>query len=116
MDGQMFERRYVELALEIAKSLGMTQLDFTRAVWPNKSDASGTTTIIALKRQNSRGKPQNLRVADAISMARAIGREYPSLCFEVWEKMKCEASSLSPLAARRPIEGPSLAFLQEDQK
>lgn len=90
MDGQMFERRFVETVLDIARHKGMTQQEFARATWPMRSDATATSTIIALKRHNSRGKPQNLRVADAIRMAEVVGREYPSLCFEVWENLKLE--------------------------
>lgn len=86
----MFERRFVETVLKLAKDKGMTQQEFAKAIWPLMTDASATTTIIALKRVNSRGKPQNLRVSDAIKMAEIVGREYPSLCFEVWENLKIE--------------------------
>lgn len=86
----MYERRYVEYALELAKGIGMTQLAFARAIWPEKTDAVANTTIIALRKGNSRGKPQNLRVSDAIKMSEVLGKEYPSMCFEVWERLKYE--------------------------
>lgn len=86
----MFERRFVEYALDLAREKNMSQVDFAKAVWPLKSEASATTTIIALKRQNSRGKPQNLRVSDAIKMAEVVGKEFPSMSFEVWESLKLE--------------------------
>ena len=88
MDTEYFERSYVEYALELARKNGMNQSEFAKAIWPLKPDASAVTTIIALKGKNSRGKPQNLRVSDAIRMAEILGREFPSLCFEVWEKSK----------------------------
>ena len=91
----MFERRFVEYALELANAQSMTQRDFASAVWPEKSEASANTTIIALKKQNSRGKPQNLRMSDAIRMAEVLGREFPSLCFEVWEQVKISVKSLN---------------------
>lgn len=88
MDTEYFERSYVEYALELARKNGMNQSEFAKALWPLKPDASAKTTLIALKGKNSRGKPQNLRVSDAIRMAEILGREFPSLCFEVWEKSK----------------------------
>lgn len=88
MNTEYFERSYVEYALELARKIGMNQSEFAKAIWPLKSDASANTTIIALKNKNSRGKPQNLRISDAIRMAEILGREFPSLCFEVWEKNK----------------------------
>lgn len=88
MNTEYFERSYVEYALELARKIGMNQSEFAKAIWPLKSDASANTTIIALKNKNSRGKPQNLRISDAIRMAEILGREFPSLCFEVWEKSK----------------------------
>lgn len=91
MDGQMFERKYVEYALSLARKKNMNQSEFAHAVWPHKTEAAATTTIIALKRQNSRGKPQNLRVSDAIRMAEILDKEYPSMNFEVWERCKLEA-------------------------
>lgn len=91
MNIEHFERSYVEYALELARKSGMNQSEFAKAIWPLKSDASANTTIIALKGTNSRGKPQNLRISDAIRMAEILGREFPSLCFEVWEKSKLAA-------------------------
>lgn len=93
MNTEHFERSYVEYALELARKNGMNQSEFAKAIWPLKSDASAVTTIIALKGKNSRGKPQNLRVSDAIRMAEILGREFPSLCFEVWEKSKLTAKA-----------------------
>ena len=87
----MFERKYVEYALYLARKKNMNQLEFAKAVWPHKSEGAANTTIIALKSQNSRGKPQNLRVSDAIRMAEILDKEYPSMNFEVWERCKLEA-------------------------
>lgn len=92
----MFEREFVEYALALAKNSGMTQQEFAMHIWPSKTPAAANTTIIALKNVNSRGKPQNLRVSDAIRMAEAVGREYPSLCFEVWERLKMELVTPRP--------------------
>lgn len=93
MNTEHFERSYVEYALELARKNGMNQSEFAKAIWPLKSDGSAITTIIALKGKNSRGKPQNLRMSDAIRMAEILGREFPSLCFEVWEKSKLTATT-----------------------
>lgn len=103
MDTEYFERSYVEYALELARKNGMNQSEFAKAIWPLKPDASAKTTLIALKGKNSRGKPQNLRVSDAIRMAEILGREFPSLCFEVWEKSKLTIMAAESADAGTPF-------------
>lgn len=86
----MYSERYVKLAIETAELMGMTLIEFASKVWPEKTKEAANTTIHALKNLNSRGKQQNLRVSDAVRMAEVLGREYPSFCFEVWEKLRLE--------------------------
>lgn len=114
----MFEERYVAHVLDLARQMKMTQIGFAAAVWPEMTRDSANTTIIALKSGNSRGKKQNLRVSDAVRMAQIIGREYPSLCFEVWEKLRYELqeqdASSSP--RRTTLMHPEIEKAQTSQK
>lgn len=129
----MFEEKYVAHALKLARQKKMTQIGFAAAVWPEMTRETANTTIIALKNGNSRGKKQNLRVSDAVKMAEILGREYPSLCFEVWERLRCElqdqdeslpprqttivrqeSESIDPPQKKGTPERPVLAAVQAD--
>lgn len=83
-----YERCLIATIFEHAKKKFKSQIQFAREVWPGYQDANVNTKIRAIRKKNSRGKPQGLKVEDAAKMAEVLGFPFSSLALEVETKLR----------------------------
>ena len=67
---ERYERCFISTVFEHASKKFKTHIQFARELWPGKGDANVSTRIRAIRDCNSRGKPQGLKMSDAISRQR----------------------------------------------
>lgn len=75
MDGQEFERRLVELFVEISKSHGVKAKPLAERAWPRTKDA-GTKW----RKIRNGAEPRGLSVRDAFDLASALGVGLTEMC------------------------------------
>ncbi len=81
--GYNFERCLVHTIIEMAEARFKNHSDFARAVWSGSSAVTRWRQI----RNISGKRPQSLTIEDAFALAKAVGQEFPSLCFIVDQKI-----------------------------
>jgi hypothetical protein len=85
---QKYERCFIATVFEHAAKKYKTHIQFARELWPGKTDGNISTRIRAIREQNSRGKPQGLKIRDAAKMADILDITMSSLTLEVETKLR----------------------------
>ena len=85
-----FEREYVKLICRLAVERGLNYSQFARLAF--RHDTSPEVKWRQIRNVSKTGKPQRLSLADACSMADALGQYFPALCFQAWEMLRLSAA------------------------
>lgn len=83
----IFERKMVEIVVEMAKEQGKNFSQLARETWPTAGNPIGKWRAI---RRFDKDKPANIKIADGFRLAQALGVDFPSLCFLVNERLKVD--------------------------
>ena len=83
----IFERKMVEVVIELAQEQGKNFSQLAKETWPNAGNPVGKWRAV---RRFDKDKPANIKIADGYRLAESLGMDFPSLCFLVNERMKID--------------------------
>ena len=93
MDGDIFERAFVKEVFRVAEEKYGTLNRYALVVWPDREKRSAVQTAYNLKNPVSRtGKPQSVRLSDAVRMVEVLGIDFPSFCWRIAQGLQQPAS------------------------
>ena len=90
MNGEEFERLFIVEALRLGEEIYGSVRAYGEAVWPEKSKQVAGQTMYNLKHITKTGKPQAVRLHEAVKMIEALNRRFASFCFEISEKIRLQ--------------------------
>lgn len=117
MKGEDFERLFILEAIRVGEEVFGSARAYGVAMWPEREKRVAGQTMYNLRNTTKTGKPQSIRLHEAVRMVELLSRSFPSFCFEIAEKIriqtehvKCpeqqknEPSKEQKINSRPPIE------------
>lgn len=117
MKGEDFERLFILEAIRVGEEVFGSARAYGVAMWPEREKRVAGQTMYNLRNTTKTGKPQSIRLHEAVRMVELLNRSFPSFCFEIAEKIrlqkehlqysdqqKNELSKESKICAHAPIE------------
>lgn len=101
MNGEKFERLFIEEAIRQGEAKYGSVIAYGVAVWPEKEKRTAGQTMYNLKNTTKTGKPQSVRLHEAVRMVHALDdkKEFASFCFEISERLRMREKDGEVLAA-----------------
>lgn len=87
----MFERCFVAIACEKGVAKYGSAMAFAKKIWPEKDEKNAAQKLYdILGKSNKTGKPQKLRLEEAVHIASLVDDNinFAQFCFEICEKLR----------------------------
>lgn len=92
MNGEEFERMFVLEAIRIGEEIYGSVKAYGVAMWPEREKSVAGQTMYSLQGTTKTGKPQSLKLHQAVRMAELLNKGFASFCFEISEKIRLQSS------------------------
>lgn len=104
MDGDKFERLFILEAIRRGEEKYGNARSYGVAVWPDKEKRVAGQTMYNLRNTTKTGKPQSIRLHEAVRMVSVLDKGFASFCFEVSEKIRIEEETAKANASMEPLK------------
>ena len=111
MNEEDFERMFISEAIRLGEEAYGSARAYGVAMWPDREKRVAGQTMYNLRNTTKTGKPQSIRLHEAVRMVALLGCNFASFCFEISEKVRMQSqesvASLEKKEGAKSYEIPS---------
>lgn len=90
MNEEEFERLFILEAIRLGEETYGSARAYGVAMWPEREKRVAGQTMYNLRNTTKTGKPQSIRLHEAVRMIELLNRGFASFCFEISEKIRLQ--------------------------